>query len=198
MIEFIDLKKNDPFSTFYTKYNEALLKGQNSVNALSVSSYNTKNKEISSRFVNLKYVIKDKFIFFSNYNSPKAVDFDSHTQAASIMYWHKINFQIRLKGHISKTSKRFNNKYFKKRSIEKNALAICSNQSNKIDSYESIVKKYYAVLEEQDLNKCPIYWGGFSFAPYEIEFWEGNEFRLNKRNLYLKEKNTWKHFILEP
>ena len=45
---------------------------------------------------------------------------------------------------------------------------------------------------------CPENWGGYSFTPYEIEFWEGNKFRLNKRDLYKKEGNIWNHFILEP
>jgi pyridoxine/pyridoxamine 5'-phosphate oxidase len=47
-------------------------------------------------------------------------------------------------------------------------------------------------------NIRPSYWGGYSFTPYEIEFWEGNEFRLNKRNLYKKDMNKWNHYILEP
>ena len=35
----------------------------------------------------------------------------------------------------------FNQKYFLDRSKEKNALAISSNQSKKIDSYEQVVKR---------------------------------------------------------
>ena len=34
--------------------------------------------------------------------------------------------------------------------------------------------------------------------PYEFEFWEGNDHRLNKRDLYFKEHNSWRHSILEP
>ena len=40
--------------------------------------------------------------------------------------------------------------------------------------------------------------GGFAFKPYEIEFWEGNSFRLNKRNVYRLVDNIWHLSILEP
>ena len=109
-----------------------------------------------------------------------------------------INVQIRIKAQIKKTSKKFNQKYFFDRSEKKNALAISSNQSLPIDSFNQVKENYYQSLKNDDLNKCPEYWGGYSFTPYEIEFWEGNEYRLNKRNLYRKGNTTWNHFILEP
>ena len=121
-----------------------------------------------------------------------------HNQIAASLYWPSVDIQIRMKAKIKRTSNRYNQKYFFERSKEKNALAISSNQLRQIDSYNQVIKNYNKVLESKDLKTCPNYWGGFSFVPYEIEFWEGNERRLNKRNLYLKEKNTWKHFILEP
>ena len=88
--------------------------------------------------------------------------------------------------------------YFKQRSKEKNALAISSNQSQPISSYEEVRKKYNMTKNNGDLDKCPNYWGGFTFKPFSIEFWEGNEFRLNKRNLYKKDNTNWNHYILEP
>jgi pyridoxine/pyridoxamine 5'-phosphate oxidase len=103
-----------------------------------------------------------------------------------------------MKAKIKKTSNEFNQKYFFNRSEEKNALAISSNQSKKIGSFEQVKKNYNKSLKNDDLKKCPSYWGAYSFKPYEIEFWEGNEFRLNKRNLYTKDNTSWKHFILEP
>ena len=63
--------------------------------------------------------------------------------------------------------------YFKKRSIDKNALAISSNQSQGIKSYEQVLLKYNEIKDTNDLKKCPdYYWGGFSFIPYYFEFWK--------------------------
>ena len=99
---------------------------------------------------------------------------------------------------IKKTSSEYNDKYFKKRSINKNALAISSNQSQVISSYDQVIKKYEKVKDNKNLSKCPDYWGGYSFKPYEIEFWEGSDFRLNKRDLYELKNYKWIHSILEP
>ena len=47
-------------------------------------------------------------------------------------------------------------------------------------------------------EKCPDYWGGYSFVPYYFEFWEGHQSRINKREVFEKIDNVWKHFILQP
>ena len=77
-------------------------------------------------------------------------------------------------------------------------MAVSSNQSNKIDSYENVHANYEKSLHVDNLEKCPEYWGGFCFKPYEIEFWEGHESRINKRDLYKLKKKKWQHFVLEP
>ena len=198
MIQFNNLNKEIPYQLLKEKYDEALNAGQKGIEAISISSYNKEISEVDSRYVNLKFVSNDEFIFFSNYDSPKASAFNSHNQIAALFYWSSINVQIRMKAKIKKTSNEFNQKYFFDRSEEKNALAISSNQSKPINSYNQVKENYNKSLKNDDLKECPKYWGGYSFTPYEIEFWEGNEFRLNKRNLYIKDNDNWNHFILEP
>ena len=198
MIKFKNLKQEKPYLLFKSKHDEALRKGQKGIEAISISSFNTKTNEVDSRYVNLKFVKSDEFIFFSNYNSPKALSFKFHNQISALIYWPSINSQIRIKAKIKKTSKDYNQKYFSNRSEEKNALAISSNQSSTIISYNQITENFNKSLKSDDLKECPKYWGGYSFTPYEIEFWEGNEFRLNKRNLYRKDNTSWNHTILEP
>jgi pyridoxamine 5'-phosphate oxidase len=198
MIQFNNLNQEIPYLLFKEKYDEALYAGQRGIEAISISSFNKELNEIDSRYVNLKFISNDEFIFFSNYNSPKASAFNSHDQIAALVYWPSINVQIRMKAEIKKTSNEFNQKYFFDRSEEKNALAISSNQSKPINSYNQVKENYNESLKNDDLKKCPNYWGGYSFKPYKIEFWEGNEFRLNKRNLYAKDNECWNHFILEP
>jgi len=198
MIEFYKLNQEAPYLLFKDIYHDALNAGQKGIEAISISSFNKEMDEVNSRYVNLKFISNDEFIFFSNYNSPKAVSFKTHSQIAALLYWPSINVQIRMKAKIKKTFNDYNQKYFFNRSEEKNALAISSNQSKKIGSFEQVKKNYNKSLKNDDLKKCPKYWGGYSFKPYEIEFWEGNEFRLNKRNLYTKDNTGWNHFILEP
>jgi pyridoxamine 5'-phosphate oxidase len=198
MIKFNNLHQEDPYILFKEKYERASKAGQKTIEAISISSFNKEMAEVDSRYVNLKFISNDEFIFFSNYNSPKAFAFNSNNQIAALIYWPSINVQIRMKAQIKKTTKEFNQKYFFDRSKEKNALAISSNQSKQIDSYSQVIENYNRSLQSNDLKKCPDYWGGYSFTPYYFEFWEGHESRLNKRDVYEISEGNWSHSILQP
>ena len=89
--------------------------------------------------------------------------------------------------------------HFKERSLDKNALAISSSQSEYIHSYEE-VKKNYKILKDniKSDEERPDFWGGFSFIPYYFEFWEGNNSRLNKREVYQKIQKVWEASIIQP
>lgn len=198
MIIFKNLPNEKPYKIFKEKYELSLEANQQQIEAVSISSYSKKHNEVNSRFVNLKFILNEDFIFFSNYNSSKAKDFSDHKQIAALIYWEKINFQIRIKARIKQTSRQYNLDYFQSRDMKKNALSISSFQSKKIDSYDAVKKNYKNVYESSNLNYCPDYWGGFSFTPYYFEFWQGHESRLNIRDVYEKNKNNWVHKVLEP
>lgn len=198
MIKFNNPNEELPYVLFREKYDEAHEAGQKVIEGIAISSFNKDLNEVDSRYVNLKFIDQDKFIFFTNYNSPKASAFGSHNQIAALIYWSSTNVQIRMKGKIKKTSNDYNQKYFFKRSEEKNALAISSNQSKQIDSYIQVQKNYNKSLENDDLKKCPEYWGGFSFTPYYFEFWQGHESRINKREVFDKIDGFWKQSYLQP
>ena len=198
MIKFNNINQETPYLLFKSKYDEAIHAGQKNIEAISISSFNTKMQEVDSRYVNLKFITKNEFIFFSNYSSPKSSAFNFHNQIAALLYWPCINTQIRMKAEIKKTSNAYNQKYFFNRSEEKNALAISSNQSKPVESYDLVKENYNKSLKNDDLRKCPKYWGGFSFIPYYFEFWEGHESRINKRETFNKINGFWKHSFLQP
>ena len=198
MIQFNNVNQGIPYQLLKEKYDEAIDANQKVIEAISISSYNKGLNEIDSRYVNLKFIEDDEFIFFSNYNSPKAYSFNSHNQIAALVYWPSINVQIRMRAKIKRMTDEYNQNYFFNRSEEKNALAISSNQSKPIDSYNQVKENYNKSLKNDDLKKCPEFWGGYSFTPYYFEFWEGHESRLNKREVYEKSDGSWKHLILQP
>tara|TARA_A100000164_G_scaffold365638_1_gene385446 strand:+ start:925 stop:1521 length:597 start_codon:yes stop_codon:yes gene_type:complete len=198
MIKFISPCLDLPYLRFNQEYNNAVKFNQKNVEAIAISSYSQDFNEVNSRFVNLKFVEDKKFIFFSNYNSPKSQEFENHNQISALIFWNETNIQIRLKGMIKKTSKKYNMNYFQNRSKHKNALAISSNQSKIIDTYESVKKNYKKSLENDNLIKCPDYWGGYYFIPYYFEFWEGHISRLNKREVYEIKNKNWIKYKLEP
>ena len=198
MIKFNNLNQEIPYLLLKEKYDEASNAGQKGIEVISISSYNKEISEVDSRYVNLKFITNNEFIFFSNYDSPKASSFNSHNQIAALLYWPSINVQIRMRAKIKRTTDEFNQNYFFDRSEEKNALAISSNQSKPINSYNQVKENYNKSLKNDDLKKCPEFWGGYSFTPYYFEFWEGHESRLNKREAYEKSDDSWNHLILQP
>lgn len=197
MITIENHNSEEPYKIFYNYYKKALERKQKNIEAIHVSSYDKKLDEVQSRIVNLKYIIHNEWIFFTNYLSPKSKSFEFHDQIAALFFWDAINLQIRIKAKIKKTNSIFSDKHFKSRSKEKNIVSVISNQSKKINSHELLLEKYDSYDKGADLLR-PDYWGGFSFVPFYFEFWTGNDNRLNKRDVFELTDQIWQHSILEP
>ncbi|MDB9959438.1 pyridoxamine 5'-phosphate oxidase family protein [Gammaproteobacteria bacterium] len=199
MIKISNLSNEEPYLYFNDLYKEAKLKNQDSIEAIAISSFNKLSNEVESRYVNLKYIDGDKWIFFSNYESLKAQNFSLHNQISALFFWSTLNVQIRLKANIYKTDIKFSDQHFKKRSKEKNALAISSNQSKISSSYQEIKNEYSSALNKiSPLTDRPEYWGGFTFTPYYFEFWQGHESRINRRDIFERHNGNWNKSILQP
>ena len=199
MIKFLNLSSDQPYLFFQSLYESALENGQKGIEAISVSSYDKTASEVEARYVNLKYIANNEWIFFSNYQSPKASQFESHNQVSVLIYWASINTQIRMKARIFKTSAKFSDDHFNSRTKEKNALAISSNQSQPIDSFDEVSKNFYETLSVVDSHTSrPDFWGGYSFIPYYFEFWQGHENRLNKRHIFKQQNDVWEEEFLQP
>ena len=198
MIEFKDLSKDKPYKIFQKYYDLICQKDGEDLDACLIASFDKDKKEPNARYVNLKYIIKDKWIFFSNYNSTKAKEFIHTNKISAVFYWKSINIQVRIKANITKASKEISDFHFLNRSKDKNAIAIASDQSQKIQSYEEVRNNYLKALNESDFNKRPEHWGGFSFTPYVFEFWAGEKSRINKRQVFEFDSNKWNEFFLQP
>ncbi len=198
MISFNKISDDKPYLVFKDNYNKALKKQQKNIEAVAISSYDIIKEEVNSRFVNLKYIENNKWTFFSNYNSPKSIEFAKHSQISAIFYWNEINIQIRIKANIQKLSSEDSDTHFNNRDVAKNALAISSNQSQKTHTYELITKKYTKELKLGNIKKRPEYWGGYFFIPFYFEFWEGHPARLNKRDSFELKNGKWTSYVLQP
>jgi len=199
MISITNLNESPAYQKFIFFYEKALNSKQNSIDAISISSFSTIKNEVESRYVNLKYIDNNKWTFFTNYNSLKADNFKTHNQISSLIYWNSINVQIRIKATIEKSDESFSDLHFSKRGISKNALSISSKQSEKINSYEEIVENYNNALNDENiLSSRPSYWGGYTFIPYYFEFWQGHDSRLNKREIFSLKNGKWEQYIIQP
>tara|TARA_Y200000002_G_scaffold348490_1_gene324472 strand:+ start:2871 stop:3473 length:603 start_codon:yes stop_codon:yes gene_type:complete len=200
VITFIDLCEKEPYEVFKKLYVKAQNAGQKAIEAVAVSNFNDAERMVDSRFVNLKYIKNNEWIFFSNYNSPKSKALiEPNNRVSVLVYWQSINVQVRIKANIFKTNEKFSDQHFLSRDKHKNALAISSDQSRKVDSFSNIKSKFDDTLKQKSLLMTrPSYWGGFSFIPFYFEFWEGQEFRLNKREVYEEINGDWIKYTLQP
>jgi len=198
LIRFINQDNATPYKIFKNLYDEAVEHSQEYIEAAAVSSFSYDDNIVDARFVNLKILYGNEFIFFTNYNSPKARQFKSHRQVTIVIFWSSINVQIRMRANINKKDNLYNDNYFNSRKKEKNALAISSMQSEEIESYDHVIENYEKTISCKDLLRRPEYWGGFSFKPYYFEFWRGHDNRINQRNIYEFKNETWKHKVVQP
>ena len=198
MIDIENISKTEPYLIFLEFYKKAISNKQKNVQASAISTFDNKSLEVNARFVNIKYIMDEDWIFFSNYSSTKANEISQLRNIHALFYWDTIDVQIRMKAKIKKTDNFLSDQHFYKRSKEKNALAICSEQSQPLKSFEDLKEIYNKQLNNTNNYNRPKYWGGYSFQPYLIEFWEGNEYRLNKRRQYKKNDNSWCKTFLQP
>ena len=108
---------------------------------------------------------------------------------------------LSIEGEISKCSEKFSDQHFQEREIGKNISAMASNQSEEIESYEILMEKYDAIKAKVDAGEIqenrPSDWGGFQVKINYFEFWEAFEDRLNYRECYKKESDSWRKFFLQ-
>ena len=64
MINFINIDNSEPFMKLRSCYQEAFAANQNNIEAICLSSYNKMKEEVSSRYVNIKYIKDEDLVFF--------------------------------------------------------------------------------------------------------------------------------------
>ena len=67
MIKFNNPSQETPYLIFKEIYNKSLNAKQSNIDAITIASYSSIYKEVSARYVNLKFIQDKEFIFFSNY-----------------------------------------------------------------------------------------------------------------------------------
>ena len=131
-------------------------------NAMTISTVD-KNSFPSSRVVLLKQIKERSLIFFTNYNSNKGKSLDKNANICASFYWPPLERQVIIKGNAKKISSVESEDYFNSRPFESQAAAIISNQSEDIDSYESLLEKYNFFIEQNKNTKLkrPNNWGWY-------------------------------------
>jgi len=189
----------EPLLEIHSWIQEAYEIGVGLPHAMNLASVDSSGQP-SSRMVLLKSLSDNGLVFFTDYESKKGHEIIKNKKVALNFWWAKTNKQIRIEGICSKVSKKESDDYFKSRPRGSQISATASNQSAKLDSYESFTK------EVEEIELCnqgmeisrPERWGGFILKPQLIEFWINQKNRLHRRKVYILQDSRWMESLLAP
>ncbi len=196
-----DIKDTDknPFVQFEKWFGEAMEIDPQDTNAFMLSTCSKEGRP-SSRIMLLKGVDDKGFVFYTNYLGRKSKELIENPFASILFFFKELHRQIRIEGRIEKVTREESAEYFHSRPVESQVGAWASIQSSKIESRESLEKKFKDYDKEYEGKEVPLpdYWGGFRLIPDYFEFWQGRESRLHDRISYEKENDSWIQSRLSP
>lgn len=141
---------------------------------------------VRQRFVLLKGFDEQGFVFFTNYQSDKAVALARYGRASMLFPWNELDRQVSISGEVTKISEEASDAYFSTRPYASQIAAWTSDQSRPIASRSDLEAQYQRAVErfeDTDVARPP-HWGGFRLTPQRIEFWQGGSDRLHDRFVY--------------
>jgi len=188
----------DPISQFKVWFDEAQEANFIDPNAMVLSTVDNNNQP-SSRVVLLKELSKGGFVFFTNYLSRKGDELKNNNKASLLLFWDKLERQVRIEGNIEKITHEESKEYYFSRPHDSQIAAWASKQSAVLKDRKTLedrVEHY----NERFPNKVeyPEFWGGYRLIPNYLEFWQGRSNRLHDRIIYKSEDMQWKIYRLYP
>jgi len=189
----------DPFSIFDAWYSEARTSEINDYNAMAVATV-AADGQPSVRMVLLKGHDERGFVFYTNYESRKALEIFATGRAALLFHWKSLRRQIRIEGPVQRVSDAEGDAYFATRSRDSQLGAWASDQSRPLDSRATFEARYEAVCAQFEGIEVPRppHWSGFRVQPVRIEFWQDRAHRLHERRLFTRSADGWSEGLLYP
>jgi len=159
-------------------------------NAVTLSTVDSEQRP-SSRTVLLKSFDERGFVFYTNYESKKAVHIENNPNVSLLFFWSDAARQVKIRGKAEKLSTKESLAYFLSRPRGSQIGAWVSAQSSVISSRSMLESKFQEIkkkFKDRDIS-LPSFWGGYRVVPEEIEFWQGRRNRLHDRFRYTLGEN---------
>jgi pyridoxamine 5'-phosphate oxidase len=155
----------------------------------------------SVRMVLVKRADAHGFVFFTNYESRKGGELAANPRAALLFHWEPFGRQVRIEGHIERTTREQSEAYAHSRARGSQLSALASPQSRTIESRQELEQRVSDLDERYAGEDVPLpdAWGGFRLTPETFEFWQHRDNRLHDRLRYRRESGGgWRVERLAP
>lgn len=191
---------DDPHQQFERWFNDAVNAELEYPNGMCLATVGEDGAP-TVRTVLLKMFDRNGFVFFTNYESKKAIQIKGNRLVALMFPWLDLQRQVKITGRAEKISTAESLKYFASRPRGSQLGAWCSPQSQTINSRSMLENALARMSEKFSDGKVPLpdFWGGYRVIPNSIEFWQGRSNRLHDRFMYtLVEEGQWNIRRLAP
>jgi pyridoxamine 5'-phosphate oxidase len=191
---------DDPFAIARAWLAEAEAREPNDPNAMALATVDAGGLP-NVRMVLLKEIEANAFVFYTNYESVKAVEIEGAGKAAFVLHWKSLRRQIRARGTVTREEGAQADAYYRSRSLPSRLGAWASRQSRPLESRAALMAEVARVTATKGLDPArPPFWGGYRITPLEIEFWADGAHRLHDRFRWTRPaaEETWSVARLSP
>ena len=194
-----DSFSNDPFIAFQEWFDVACNSEQAEPNAMVLSTVDMNTMLPSSRVLYLKELRQQVFVFYTNYQSDKALEMESNPKVSLLFFWPGLQRQIRIQGLVTKIDPKESNAYFESRPRSSQIGAWASEQSKVLKSREDLEQKNIEIGKKfPEKVERPEFWGGYAVSPFKFEFWQGRPSRLHDRIVFELSSDIWNSHRIYP
>jgi pyridoxamine 5'-phosphate oxidase len=168
---------------------------QNDPNAICVSSVDTEGMP-NGRYVLLKDVSENGFLFYTNLKSQKGKELFGSKKGALTWWSRAQNKSVRVQGSVKQVSDEVANNYWSTRKEDAKISAILSKQSEEVTSRDQLEEEFTKLKVEYAGKEIPRpdHWSGVIISPQKIEFWEATDeytSRLHNRFVFELQNDQW-------
>tara|TARA_E500000331_G_scaffold59973_1_gene54349 strand:- start:1523 stop:2131 length:609 start_codon:yes stop_codon:yes gene_type:complete len=168
---------------------------QNDPNAICVSSVDTEGMP-NGRYVLLKDVSENGFLFYTNLKSQKGKELFGSKKGALTWWSRAQNKSVRVQGSVKQVSDEVANNYWSTRKEDAKISAILSKQSEQVTSRDQLEEEFTKLKAKYAGKEIPRpdHWSGVIISPQKIEFWEATDeytSRLHNRFVFELQNDQW-------
>jgi len=152
------------------------------------------------RFVDLKEVSDQGFVFGTHLDSPKARALAANPHVGLTFWWDHVERQVRIVGRAERLSDAAADALFATRPREAQITSWGSQQSAPmLDStaFEQRLTDARRRFADVDVPR-PHHWGAYCVVPARIEFLEFRASRIHIRTLFERDPTGWRRSLLQP